>query len=251
MIQNSEALVLGFKSAVAGLKDELSCAICFNPFDDPVLIDGCSHIFCKACLKTSTNHAGRKCPLCRAEFDKIAAMRFLPALSDKVTATLRHLAPVTQLLEDLSSRLERSEDENDHLHDRKEHYKLGMLRLQEKVAALRRPRELLKDLEPPPVSVERESRRDSTEEREQRLKELKERMEELRSKSSRARAELKHKSRMAQSYSILIEGSLERRSRKRGILNAPRKSSKVGRSMLTQRSRRGLPPYLRGDEDSM
>ena len=242
MIQNSSDLVLGFKSAVADLKEELTCPVCFNPFADPVLIDGCSHIFCKACLTQSTKHSGRNCPLCRASFDKIAAMRFLPSLNDKVTTTLQHLAPMTAYLEELTKKLEARDEEVDTLLARKDHYKRMMLTLQDRVTRV--SSEMQKALDA--GSKERPDR-DSTLERERRLQDLKERMEELRGRSTRARAEQKHKTRMAASYSVLLEGSVERRRTKvlrRGILGAPVSKVKMGRSVLhTDRSRREFPVF--------
>ncbi|CAD5324291.1 unnamed protein product [Arabidopsis thaliana] len=42
------------------LRDELSCAICFEPSTTT-----CGHSFCKKCLRSAADKCGRKCPKCR------------------------------------------------------------------------------------------------------------------------------------------------------------------------------------------
>ena len=74
-------------------------------------------------------------------------MRFLPALDEKVTGALQQLAPVTHLLEDLISKLQREEAKNQELLEKKEHYKLMMLQLQCKVSKL--SNEMREVLQPP------------------------------------------------------------------------------------------------------
>ncbi|XP_076120237.1 zinc-binding protein A33-like [Alosa pseudoharengus] len=51
-------------------EDDLSCSVCWEIFNDPVLLT-CSHSFCKACLKTFWESNGsRECPVCRKRSSK-------------------------------------------------------------------------------------------------------------------------------------------------------------------------------------
>lgn len=45
---------------------DLCCAICTEPFLNPLAVPGCEHIFCKACIERIPNAT---CPTCRASFD--------------------------------------------------------------------------------------------------------------------------------------------------------------------------------------
>jgi hypothetical protein len=44
-------------------KNNLSCAICFEPYNNPHAINLCLHSFCLECIQAATN-----CPLCNKEF---------------------------------------------------------------------------------------------------------------------------------------------------------------------------------------
>merc|ERR1711964_957877 len=44
------------------------CAICFNPYMDPVRLNGCGHVYCRACITANAQHNGHKCANCRAQY---------------------------------------------------------------------------------------------------------------------------------------------------------------------------------------
>ncbi|XP_061446247.1 RING finger protein 112 [Rhineura floridana] len=49
------------------LKEDITCSICLEPFEDPVSID-CGHNFCRGCLSahwSGSPHYGYRCPECR------------------------------------------------------------------------------------------------------------------------------------------------------------------------------------------
>ncbi|XP_072892705.1 zinc-binding protein A33-like [Hemitrygon akajei] len=49
------------------MEDHLSCAVCHNLFQDPVLID-CDHSFCRSCITQYWKRPGTaSCPICRRE----------------------------------------------------------------------------------------------------------------------------------------------------------------------------------------
>jgi hypothetical protein len=50
------------------IDDELRCAICQQPFHEPVSSIRCHHTFCKECIIARLNQE-RRCPVCRAHFD--------------------------------------------------------------------------------------------------------------------------------------------------------------------------------------
>ncbi len=47
---------------------ELKCAICHQPFREPVSSTRCHHTFCKACINTCLSRE-RLCPICRTHSD--------------------------------------------------------------------------------------------------------------------------------------------------------------------------------------
>ncbi|XP_061471342.1 E3 ubiquitin-protein ligase RNF135 isoform X4 [Rhineura floridana] len=51
------------------LQDELTCCLCLDFFNNPVLIIQCSHSFCKGCISQHCKEMGYKasCPKCRGE----------------------------------------------------------------------------------------------------------------------------------------------------------------------------------------
>ncbi|XP_053361460.1 tripartite motif containing 105 isoform X1 [Clarias gariepinus] len=53
----------------ANLSEELTCAICYDLFRDPVML-GCMHHFCKECITTywKSSRGPATCPQCRKEF---------------------------------------------------------------------------------------------------------------------------------------------------------------------------------------
>ena len=56
---------------VSTIKDQYSCIICQNIFENPVKLMKCGHIFCKNCLNDykSTN-TKMQCPMCREKFSQ-------------------------------------------------------------------------------------------------------------------------------------------------------------------------------------
>ncbi|NWH67517.1 NF7O factor, partial [Geococcyx californianus] len=57
------------RSEDRSLREELTCAICFELFSEPVMLD-CMHHFCKACIQGYWESCSRvpSCPQCRREF---------------------------------------------------------------------------------------------------------------------------------------------------------------------------------------
>ncbi|CAI5790567.1 finger 112 [Podarcis lilfordi] len=52
---------------IQDLKEDITCSICLEPFEDPVSID-CGHNFCRVCLSahwSGTSRYGYRCPECR------------------------------------------------------------------------------------------------------------------------------------------------------------------------------------------
>ncbi|XP_064018153.1 zinc-binding protein A33-like isoform X2 [Pogoniulus pusillus] len=57
------------RSPEQSLREELTCAICYELFQEPVMLD-CMHHFCKACIQGYWDSCSRvpSCPQCRREF---------------------------------------------------------------------------------------------------------------------------------------------------------------------------------------
>ncbi|XP_059571091.1 zinc finger protein RFP-like isoform X1 [Alligator mississippiensis] len=57
-------------SAVQSLRDEVTCSVCLELFTDPVMILGCGHNFCRACIAQCWEGAETDvtCPQCRQTF---------------------------------------------------------------------------------------------------------------------------------------------------------------------------------------
>ncbi|XP_061475234.1 zinc finger protein RFP-like [Rhineura floridana] len=57
---------------VQALREEITCSICLNDFTDPVMIVGCGHNFCRACITKSWNDSLKNvsCPQCRKTFSE-------------------------------------------------------------------------------------------------------------------------------------------------------------------------------------
>ncbi|KAI6205381.1 RING-type domain-containing protein [Aphelenchoides besseyi] len=51
-------------------KNELKCAICLSPCDNPTLLDGCSHKFCYECIEKWMLHKPL-CPLCKTPIKEL------------------------------------------------------------------------------------------------------------------------------------------------------------------------------------
>uniref|UniRef100_A0A8B9JSX1 Uncharacterized protein n=1 Tax=Astyanax mexicanus TaxID=7994 RepID=A0A8B9JSX1_ASTMX len=52
------------------LRKDLSCPVCYDVFNDPVILS-CGHSFCKTCIKKCwTQNPGRECPFCRRRSSK-------------------------------------------------------------------------------------------------------------------------------------------------------------------------------------
>lgn len=47
-----------------------TCAICHDSYNDPVILNECSHIFCELCLLGWLDRSNSTCPLCRAKIDQ-------------------------------------------------------------------------------------------------------------------------------------------------------------------------------------
>ncbi|XP_070789475.1 zinc finger protein RFP-like [Pituophis catenifer annectens] len=58
------------EAPLQGLLEELTCSICLDYFQDPVLIPECGHNFCRGCLTRSwgTSESKASCPQCRQTF---------------------------------------------------------------------------------------------------------------------------------------------------------------------------------------
>lgn len=54
------------------LKNEYTCMICQNIYENPTVISVCKHIFCNECLKNMLNaqNNNSQCPICRVNFSK-------------------------------------------------------------------------------------------------------------------------------------------------------------------------------------
>ncbi|XP_074023228.1 uncharacterized protein [Numenius arquata] len=54
-------------SAARSLQDELTCPVCLEYFNDPVLVAECGHNFCRACVTQCWEDSARRlcCPQCR------------------------------------------------------------------------------------------------------------------------------------------------------------------------------------------
>ncbi|CAD8075835.1 unnamed protein product [Paramecium primaurelia] len=47
--------------------EELTCAICYNLFDIPIILPDCKHTFCRDCLDQWVSKQAMNCPLCRID----------------------------------------------------------------------------------------------------------------------------------------------------------------------------------------
>ncbi|XP_006032374.1 zinc finger protein RFP-like isoform X2 [Alligator sinensis] len=58
------------ESCVENLRDEATCSVCLDFFRDPVMIVGCGHNFCRACITQCWERLDRDvtCPECRQTF---------------------------------------------------------------------------------------------------------------------------------------------------------------------------------------
>jgi len=49
--------------------DVLACPVCFETFDDPQILPGCGHCFCRSCVQQlGVMQSGPRCPTCRQQF---------------------------------------------------------------------------------------------------------------------------------------------------------------------------------------
>ena len=59
----------------SSLNDHLSCSVCCDIFEDPVILS-CSHSFCKGCLQSWwTKKQEQQCPLCKRRSSKTEPLR--------------------------------------------------------------------------------------------------------------------------------------------------------------------------------
>lgn len=61
----AEAMDEDMPEDTASLEKDLTCALCYRIYRDPVLLP-CTHSFCRECLQTNQRF-NRRCPLCRKE----------------------------------------------------------------------------------------------------------------------------------------------------------------------------------------
>ncbi|XP_025051310.1 zinc finger protein RFP-like [Alligator sinensis] len=79
-------------SAVQSLRDEATCSVCLELFRDPVMIVGCGHNFCRACIAQCWEGAETDvtCPQCRQTF------------AQRLLGPNRQLANVVEVVKGLS-----------------------------------------------------------------------------------------------------------------------------------------------------
>ena len=58
-----------------GLKAELECPICLDPFDNPYMNPECGHRFCYRCIQQAITKSGKECPLCRVKITSKRGLR--------------------------------------------------------------------------------------------------------------------------------------------------------------------------------
>ena len=58
-----------------GLKAELECPICLDPFDNPYMNPDCGHRFCYRCIQQAISKSGKECPLCRVKITSKRGLR--------------------------------------------------------------------------------------------------------------------------------------------------------------------------------
>ncbi|XP_019334353.1 zinc finger protein RFP-like [Alligator mississippiensis] len=82
------------ESSVQSLQDEVTCSVCLEFFRDPVMIMGCGHNFCQACIAQCWEGAETDvtCPQCRQTF------------AQRLLGPNRQLANVVELVKGLSMR---------------------------------------------------------------------------------------------------------------------------------------------------
>jgi hypothetical protein len=65
--------------------DEIRCVVCLEPWDDPVALQPCEHILCRACAIVREGRPLDKCPQCRAKVASLkGAHRTLVNIANKV-----------------------------------------------------------------------------------------------------------------------------------------------------------------------
>ncbi|XP_036261151.1 E3 ubiquitin-protein ligase TRIM35 isoform X1 [Molothrus ater] len=74
-------------SSAPGLKEELLCPICYEPFREAVTLP-CGHNFCKGCISRSWEHRRHACPLCK-ERSSLEELRVNHTLRNLVELVLR------------------------------------------------------------------------------------------------------------------------------------------------------------------
>jgi hypothetical protein len=70
----NEEIVAPIRSAFSALKEELTCAVCLEPFNsDTVTLSSCGHSFCRRCLMSFKSS---NCPTCRCAFPPVPRSTF-------------------------------------------------------------------------------------------------------------------------------------------------------------------------------
>ncbi|KYO19898.1 hypothetical protein Y1Q_0006856 [Alligator mississippiensis] len=92
--QGSYTRAMATESSVQSLQDEVTCSVCLEFFRDPVMIMGCGHNFCQACIAQCWEGAETDvtCPQCRQTF------------AQRLLGPNRQLANVVELVKGLSMR---------------------------------------------------------------------------------------------------------------------------------------------------
>jgi hypothetical protein len=55
---------------ISPIDSKFECSICYNIFTQPMIIENCSHTFCKSCIMNLFNLTDIPCPLCKQTFNK-------------------------------------------------------------------------------------------------------------------------------------------------------------------------------------
>ena len=99
------------------LKAEVECGICFGHMADPHSINGCGHVFCKACLSCSiTTQDEKKCPTCNEGLPDscftalVSPDHLVRRMVDRVESNFTSLEQVRERAEHVKDIEKRSQD---------------------------------------------------------------------------------------------------------------------------------------------
>ena len=54
-----------YENSIEKIEEKIECPICFNNFDNCILIKNCDHKFCEKCIKNWLIEQKGNCPMCR------------------------------------------------------------------------------------------------------------------------------------------------------------------------------------------